>query len=49
MNKKSLCLAGGFFWAMAMCLLFVTQGPAFAGGRIIYIFGDFQGPEPVTS
>ena len=49
MNKKSLLLAGGFFLFMALCLLPVIQGPAFARGRIIYIYGNFQSSEPETS
>ena len=41
MNKNILCLA--------VCLLLLTQGTALARGRMIYIFGNFQGAEPETS
>jgi len=49
MDKKRLFSIGGFFGVMALSLLLVTQGPSFARGRIIYIFGNFQGPEPEVS
>ena len=49
MVKKNLLLGAVFFLFMAWCLLPEIQGPAFARGRIIYIYGNFQGSEPKTS
>ena len=49
MNKKSLCLAGGIFLVTALCLVLATPGTVLARGRIIYIFGNFDGAEPEAS
>jgi hypothetical protein len=49
MNKKSLCLAFGIFLVTAINLVLVISGEALARGRIIYIYGDFQGAEPAAN
>lgn len=49
MNKNKVCQVGGALLVLGMCLLLINEGTALARGRMIYIFGNFQGEEPETS